>query len=185
MSVDLRNQLIISNLPLAEKLAKYKKKDLTGRVNLDDLQSAAYFGLVDAASRFDQSRGDFTKYASVRIMGEMNDCVRKELGLRSPVRCVSLNQFGDVFLADTDTFEDFVDTLTFGLSSREQDLFRMYYLERLTQKQIAERLGVHETIVCKSLKECRGKVCRIWQGREQELRKDATRRSVDRTFSLK
>ena len=69
--------LIRANLPLAH----YGVAEVAGRVprhvSRDDLESAAMYGLAQAARSFDASRGiDFDKYAMIRIRGSLLDELR-------------------------------------------------------------------------------------------------------------
>jgi hypothetical protein len=51
------NKLIEENLFLAKKIASDRKKSVPKFVDFEELQSAAYLGLVEAANRFDENRG--------------------------------------------------------------------------------------------------------------------------------
>jgi RNA polymerase sigma factor (sigma-70 family) len=72
-----RNLLVENYIPLAKKLAYLKAKNLPKRVDVEELKSAAYYGLVDASRHFDPEKSSsFGPYARCRIWGEINDCVR-------------------------------------------------------------------------------------------------------------
>lgn len=68
------NQLILDNMIFAESVAKSQIKK-TFSVQFDELKSAAYMGLVDAAHKYD-GRIPFQAYAYIRIIGEINDYLR-------------------------------------------------------------------------------------------------------------
>jgi hypothetical protein len=70
-----RNALIAQYMPLARSLAA-KKHSQVNWIDIDELRSAAYYGLVDAASRYDTEHGGFFRYAMVRISGEVQDYLR-------------------------------------------------------------------------------------------------------------
>ena len=77
LTLSERNALIVSYMPLAKKLARKKVLTVPKRVDLEDLQSAAYFGLVNAAKNYDPDKcKGFAPYATWRIVGEMSDCIR-------------------------------------------------------------------------------------------------------------
>lgn len=72
-----REALIQSGIHYARHLATKLARELPGVVPLDDLVAAAHLGLVDAANRYDPSRGaQFTTFAHYRIRGAILDHVR-------------------------------------------------------------------------------------------------------------
>lgn len=74
---DFQHSLIIDHMPLARKIAKGKSKKCR-QISFDEIEAAAYFGLVDAASKFDSKKCDcFCCYASFRIIGAIRDYFRE------------------------------------------------------------------------------------------------------------
>ena len=73
----MTNQLITDNLFFADILAgKFKRK--ISFVSYEELQSAAYLGLVEAANNFDSSKNtNFTLFARFRIVGAIRDYLRE------------------------------------------------------------------------------------------------------------
>lgn len=70
-------ELVEKYLPYAEALAKSVRHQLPYHVELDELLSLARLGLVDAAQRFDPTRGvSFKTYAYYRIRGTIYDGIR-------------------------------------------------------------------------------------------------------------
>ncbi len=66
-----------SHLDLVEILARQTGRAMGGAVELDDLRSYGREGLLDAARKFDASRGvPFRAYANFRVRGAMIDGVR-------------------------------------------------------------------------------------------------------------
>jgi len=64
-------------IPLVEKIAYSMSTKLPSWLESGDLLSDGYFGLVDAITKFDPSKGfKFESYASNRIRGEINDQLR-------------------------------------------------------------------------------------------------------------
>ena len=66
-NINYIENLIIDHMPLANKLAWKYKKIVPSYVDYNDLQSAAYFGLVDAASRYNMEKGCFSSFVFLRI----------------------------------------------------------------------------------------------------------------------
>ena len=75
-NINYIENLIIDHMPLANKLAWKYKKIVPSYVDYNDLQSAAYFGLVDAASRYNMEKGCFSSFVFLRIIGEIKDYIK-------------------------------------------------------------------------------------------------------------
>lgn len=84
---DEQRKLVEKNIRLANFLASQTYRRLKGRLNYEDIESAAHFGLVQAALRFDPTRKDirkedlengraFSGYARLRINGSIMDYQR-------------------------------------------------------------------------------------------------------------
>lgn len=72
-----RDQLVQQNLPLVQAVARKLKKQITARIELDDLIGYGSKGLIEAAERFDPKHGvAFTTFAYYRIRGAMLDGLR-------------------------------------------------------------------------------------------------------------
>jgi RNA polymerase sigma factor for flagellar operon FliA len=72
-----QNELIIEHLALVKYHAYRFASQLPPNVEINDLISAGVLGLIDAAGKFDPSRGvQFKTYADVRIRGAMIDGLR-------------------------------------------------------------------------------------------------------------
>ncbi|MCK9172823.1 MAG: FliA/WhiG family RNA polymerase sigma factor [Desulfuromonas thiophila] len=77
-AVDERDALIQTNMPLVQLVVERLRAQVPGFVSRDDMVSAAMVGLLDAASRFDPTRGIlFKTFAERRIRGAIFDEIRK------------------------------------------------------------------------------------------------------------
>jgi RNA polymerase sigma factor for flagellar operon FliA len=73
-----RNQVILDHLPLVKSVAKRLRATLPDQAEFSDLVQAGTLGLIDAANKYDPSRGFlFKTYASHRIRGAMLDGLRQ------------------------------------------------------------------------------------------------------------
>lgn len=73
-----RDTLVESNTNLVKIIAHQMANKLPGYVDLSDLMSAGTIGLIEAANRFDGTKGvGFNTYASIRIRGAMLDELRR------------------------------------------------------------------------------------------------------------
>jgi RNA polymerase sigma factor for flagellar operon FliA len=76
-SVPERDQLLLEHLPTVRYLARRIHERLPQHVELDDLVSAGIVGLIDAFSKFDNTKHvQFKSYAQFRIRGAILDSLR-------------------------------------------------------------------------------------------------------------
>ncbi|TYP00190.1 RNA polymerase sigma-28 (SigD/FliA/WhiG) subunit [Geothermobacter ehrlichii] len=208
-----RDQLIRAHLPLVNFLVERMVTQVPTFVNKDEICSAAMLGLVDAANRYDPSKGvQFKTFAERRIRGAVLDEVRRMdwfsrslrekharlartierlerklgrapeeeeiaaeldmpleeyqslLGEVSYLGCISLNESLDDHgggrtiienledengkspldeLEAADLTREMAEHIS-KLSEKERLVVALYYHEELTQKEIAEVLGISE-----------------------------------------
>jgi len=169
-----RNQLIENYMPLANKLAVERKKTLPRKIDLEEIKSAAYFGLVDAAQKFDVAKSvSFGTYARIRIVGEIQDFIRESY--KNDERYgISLYQpdatTGDCLINNlsqgrpTKFFDDFFASTIDTLSDLDKNIVMMYYVEDLSLKEIGVQIGLSESRVSQLLKRCHESIRTKWFG---------------------
>jgi RNA polymerase sigma factor (sigma-70 family) len=175
-----RDELIISHLSLAERIAASKKKKVPRSVHFEDLQAAAYMGLVDAAGKYDKSlNNSFEHYAHPRISGAIQDYLREcgwgpknrrtsAISIDAPQadgQCMANKIENRVEKTPCDIFEK----MTKRISSVARDAMRMYYVEDMTMKDIGVRLGLTESRVSQIVKQGKTEVQEVWGLRQDEL----------------
>lgn len=137
-------KLICDHLSFADRLACSQFKKTPFCVQLDELKSAAYMGLVCAAKKYD-GKQPFEIYASFRIYGEMKDYLRSlswgPRGKNVKTEVVDDNSFSFY----DDTFEEFFEDVTKSLSALARKIVRLYYVEELTIKEIAVEVDLSST----------------------------------------
>ena len=76
---DEANPRVEAGLPFVEALARRMAATMPHSIDLSDLVQDGVIGLIDAAHRFDDSRGiKFETFAERRIRGAMIDALRKD-----------------------------------------------------------------------------------------------------------
>lgn len=86
----VKNQLIEHYAPLIKIIASKLKINMYNGFELDDLINYGIIGLVDAIEKFDITKSiKFESYATMRIRGEIIDCIRR---VDWAPRCVRKNQ---------------------------------------------------------------------------------------------
>jgi RNA polymerase sigma factor for flagellar operon FliA len=72
------DSVIVDNIGLVKRIALHLAARLPSHFDTEDLMQAGMVGLIEAAKKFDSSRGaSFATYAGIRIRGAMLDMVRK------------------------------------------------------------------------------------------------------------
>lgn len=85
IELERRNDLIMSFRPYVIRVARSVVVTVPTYVELDDLIGWGYLGLIEAADRFDESRGvPFRSFAHYRIKGAIYDGLRREFGAHVP-----------------------------------------------------------------------------------------------------
>lgn len=141
-------------MPLANSMAHRRSHNLPRGLTLDDIKSAAYYALADAASRYDPCRGvPFPSYAKIRIAGEISECFR-----RMPREtCELLDVEGLRCPAPFETTE-FFDFACSGLDEDDGKMVRMYYVDGRSLKEIGASRGVGESRASQILKKCHSNI---------------------------
>src|SRR6185437_17057398 len=78
ISQELRDQIVLENLPLVKAIAIRVHESLPVHVDLDDLVHAGVLGLFDAVTKYDEGKKVvFPAYAKHRIKGAILDSLRQ------------------------------------------------------------------------------------------------------------
>jgi RNA polymerase sigma factor (sigma-70 family) len=148
-------------VPLANKLAYEKKKTLPQFVDVEDLKSAAYLGLSEAASRFDPDYGvAFSTFAYPRIFGAIMDHLRQQgWGKRGePKMVLSLDGedesgLGALLEARPESSdEEFLEVVSEDLGDQAKEVLRFYFIDEYSMKQVGEKFGVTESRISQLIK---------------------------------
>jgi len=167
-----RNALIVENLPLANKIAKSKKRKLS-HVSYDELQSAAYLGLVEAAQSYQPEENDcFAAFAVWRIIGAVRDYLRElSWGSRAnPQKMEPITSHEDELFTEEVTIDcEFFEDLIKWLPVVNKTVMRLYYLEGRKIAEIAGTLGVHQSRISQILSDSRNRLYASWDNQQPEL----------------
>lgn len=164
-------QLIINYLPLANKIAWRKNRVTPKCVTIDELKSAAYMGLVDAANRFNPKLGvSFGLYAGIRISGEISDYLR-ELKWFNAAKVEPLDITLEVSKEETTLSGEFEKLVTKPLNAIGKRMLKSYYIDGRSMKEIGDEENISESRVSQILKQCRSTIAKQYSKYElyQEL----------------
>jgi len=177
-----RDELIRALLPRVRRIAASFVRAAGMRASLaDDIYSAGLEGLVRGVDAFDPRRGvPAGAFVEHRIAGAIKDLLRgedhltrterrraRETGFEPREHPIRLDDDSTVDLHEvlpSPQVEDpeeaaarrravaAVERAARALPPRSREVLRLYYSEDVTQKQIAERLGLTETRICQLLR---------------------------------
>jgi RNA polymerase sigma factor for flagellar operon FliA len=78
VQTDSMNDIVIRHAPLVKRIAHHLLLRMPASVQIDDLVQSGMIGLLEAARKYDMSKGaSFETYAGIRIRGAMLDEIRK------------------------------------------------------------------------------------------------------------
>jgi RNA polymerase sigma factor (sigma-70 family) len=155
------HQLVRDHISYAEKIAFKKKKSLPKFVDIDEIKSAAYLGLVEAANRFDLSRGvDFKTFSFPRIVGAICDYLReRRWSKQETMLSLDSSHTGDGHcLADnlqaksSSSAGECFEELTVVLGHEGREIMRQYFIEDLSMREIGSKIGLSESRISQLVK---------------------------------
>jgi RNA polymerase sigma factor (sigma-70 family) len=167
-----KHEFILQNLKLAQKIARRYKRKLS-HISLEEIESAAYLGLVQAAESFDFSKStEFIKFAIFRIFGAIRDYLRElAWGPRSKffVHDMAIN-LDDLTIKTDDIFpNELFEKIIECLPKKNKLAMKKYYVDCEKLFEIAVALDVNESRVSQILSESRKMLKETWLLFEQEL----------------
>lgn len=169
--IDKRNTLIISNMTLAKNIAlAFYRDHRSYNTSLDEIQSYAYMGLIDAVEKYDPTRGYvFSTYGSKRIYGAIIDYLRKEgrisrskdeegnpnyklesfesnIEFATKVMDKSAEDFTYKMVINNYIF-DILNSLIQELPKRERDIIIFHYIKGNSERATAKLININSTTV--------------------------------------
>lgn len=165
----------------------YYKKGNSRVIGVEDVESAALFGLFDAARKYNSEKGPFKNYAAVRIRGAVKDLFRSRICDYSrvsedvAVRWLSMHSEND---EGEDSFNAFMDSIVSlpdpvaGLINREHAQYCIdalpetyrevveMYLEGMSMQAISDAKGKSQPWSSYILRRAREKMQETWWGLE-------------------
>jgi RNA polymerase sigma factor (sigma-70 family) len=168
-------QLVEQYVPLANKLAYQKKRVLPKFIDIEELKSAAYLGLVEAASRFDQGLGiAFSTFAYPRIFGAIHDYLREQgwmkrgdnskmLSLDVPSSDGEDCMLRDLVESKPDgDVEECFEAITIKLDHQAKQVLRCYFIDEYSMKEVGEKFDVSESRISQLIKQYKKRIEEDW-----------------------
>jgi RNA polymerase sigma factor (sigma-70 family) len=141
-------------LSLARSMASNYRRRLPPHVPLDEMRAIAYSALVEAASRYQDTHGvPFPFYASQIIAGRMRDYVRKSMRttlLDDPIpdhleRTLQAPEEDPLRAVFNTQLRSSLEFFLACMPLKFETILRWRFLEGLSQKEIAEKLGLTQS----------------------------------------
>jgi RNA polymerase sigma factor (sigma-70 family) len=162
MELKDRNALIERHIPLVKALATKGNQQ-----TYDELLSAGYLGLVQAAEDYQDTGKCFAAYAKPRIIGQMADCLRGP-HWRSAISMEQLDlDKHDPSYAEVAPSE-FFDKATKCLPTEGRNVIIWFYRDGVSCEEVGRRLGVRKARASQVIGEYRNRIRQHCT--EQELR---------------
>lgn len=171
------HRLVEQYVPYANKLAYKKKRTLPKFVDIEELKSAAYLGLVEAASRYNPELGiEFSTFSYQRIWGAIHDYLREQGWMKrgDDTQMMSLDlpytggEGEDCTLKDTiearpenDTEECF-EVITLNLDKQAKEVLRNYFIDDYSMKEVGDKFGVSESRISQLIKQYKTRIKGQW-----------------------
>ena len=155
-------KLVVDFIPLANKLAYQKKKNLPKFIDIEELKSAAYLGLVEAANRFKPELDvKFSTFAYFRILGSITDYLREYYKINKSFNIINLSTNTE----ETDACfiesipakkehktEEFFEVIFLNLDDQVKKIIRYYFIDGYTMKETGQKLGLSESRISQIIK---------------------------------
>ena len=151
MTTTERTQMIINFLPLANSIAAKKKKSLPNFIDIEELKSVAYLGLVDAANKFDAKKSpSFAAYAKIRIFGEIQDYLRNQCRFKNQT-CTECSDLDLINKQDEENSCEFFEEILKNLDETDRIIVDLYYVQEFSLKEIGEKLNLSQSRISQKL----------------------------------
>ena len=150
---DQRDELIKDHLDYVDFIVHRMRPQIPGNVSLDDLKSAAMYGLMDAASRFDPDKGVlFKTFAETRIRGAVLDELRKMDWFSRSMRDKHNRVFREIKRLEQElgrdpTEEEIAEAMNMDLNAYQQILNEIGHLGVISLNEVLDDSAGGETFL--------------------------------------
>lgn len=146
-----KEELVLDHIFLAQILAK-KQKKVNKNFTYDEILSAAYFGLVQAAEKFNPIINDnFNVYANFKIRSAIFDYFRETCQFSRHINKPKISSIQEEIeqQKNSNTLEDLLEELP----ERNQKIIDLYYFQGYKLKEIAVFMKLNESRISQILSE--------------------------------
>lgn len=159
-------KLVLQYVPLANKLAYQKKRNLPSFIDVEELKSAAYLGLVEAASRYNPEVGvAFSTFAYRRVFGAICDYLR-ELGWGPKT---SQMENCDMLEGEPERNDSFLEVVSADLNDQAKQILRLYFVENYSMKEVGNKFSISESRVSQLIKYYKQRIRDRWDERDLRI----------------
>lgn len=168
-----KDDLILNHLKYAKIIAKQRKKKLF-TVSLDEIESAAYMGLVEAANVYDEKKSDnFLHFATFRIYGAIRDYLRELIWGTRKNPLSNNSSIIEELTAKSDRDYELFHKIIEELPESNKVALQKYYIDCDKMSEIACFLNVNESRISQIISESKKMLKNMWVNLENELYESA------------
>jgi len=165
----MTDELILENISLAKKIARHSKSKYYF-CDLDELESAAYMGLVTAAKSFDKNKKNFLLYARYKIHYAIIDYLREISWGKFCLEENSNDLLCNLFAHESKNLDlEFFAKLVKCLNAKYKKIIYLSLVEGLANCEIAKLFNLTEARISQILKISMQKICLEWNNKTEQL----------------
>jgi RNA polymerase sigma factor (sigma-70 family) len=161
-------ELTLSHIELADKIARMNQSKYP-YLSYDELQSAAYMGLVKAANQYNKNQN--TKFSTFAFSKINWSIVQYAILESKRLPTVQIDPDSEEFSMSSCDYDksEFYNILLRVLDKREKEIFLDYYVNGKRMHQIADTLQLDESRISQIISGIVRKIQSKWRHRELEL----------------
>jgi RNA polymerase sigma factor (sigma-70 family) len=157
-------ELVLGYMTYARKIAYSRKRALPKHIDVDELVSAAFFGLTEAAARFKNERDVcFKTYSFFRIKGAIDDYLRF-IGYSTSLNKKDEGDRIELIPARTEQHhERNFEVIERVVGRAGLEILKLYFLDNCDLKEIGSKIGVSESRVCQLFTKYKEQIRQHWK----------------------
>lgn len=163
-------ELVLGHMTYARKIAYSRKRALPRHIDVDELLSAAYLGLTEAASRFESERNVcFKTYSFRRIKGAIDDYLRSigySISLDTVDADTGLSNAELVPAKPVTNHENNFEVVERVVGRAGSEMLKLYFVDNCDLKEIGSKIGVSESRVCQLFTKYKEQIRSHWKATE-------------------
>lgn len=163
-------ELVLGHMTYARKIAYARKRALPKHIDVDELVSAAFLGLTEAATRFESERNVcFKTYSFRRIKGAIDDYLRS-LGYSTSLNKEDEESGGDrielIPAKPEQHHERNFEVVERVVGRAGSEMLKLYFVDNCDLKEIGSKIGVSESRVCQLFTKYKEQIRQHWKASE-------------------
>jgi RNA polymerase sigma factor (sigma-70 family) len=164
------HELVLGHMDYARKIAYARKRALPRHIDVEELLSAAYLGLTEAATRFKVERNVcFKTYSFRRIKGAIDDYLRSlgySISLDTEDADTGLSKAELVPAKLEINHERNFEVVEKVVGRAGAEMLKLYFVDNCDLKEIGSKIRVSESRVCQLFSKYKEQIRSHWKATE-------------------